>query len=74
MSHLYSGLQASLDDSACALNVDPLKQLSVIAGGGWRRAVEDQGSVLQSWQESLKQNVADSSELVNAPFSMFMIN
>lgn len=42
VSHLYSGLEASLDNCARTLNVDPLKQLSVIAGGGWRGAVEDQ--------------------------------
>lgn len=75
VSHLYSGLEASLDNCARTLNVDPLKQLSVIAGGGWRGAVEDQWSILQSWQESLKQSVADGSELINAAFpSLWEIN
>lgn len=57
LPHLYSSLQARLDDGACALDVDSLKQPSVIAGRGRGGAVEDQGHVLQSWQQSLGQDL-----------------
>lgn len=68
LPHLHSSLDARLNNCACALNVDPLKQPTVIAGGGWRGTVEDQGHVLQSWQQSLKQNVPHISQqlLTNA--------
>lgn len=42
VTHLHSSLEARLNNGASTLNIDPLKELTVIAGGGWRGAVEDQ--------------------------------
>lgn len=70
VTHLYSGLEARLNDCACTLNVDPLEQLAVIAGGGWRGAMKDQWSVPEGRQESLQQSVAGGSELVNTSVTM----
>lgn len=66
MTHLYSSLEARLNNRARTLNIDPLKQLAVIAGRSWRGAVEDKWSVLQSLQESLKQYMADGTGVINA--------
>lgn len=59
VTHLHSSLEARLNNGASTLNIDPLEELTVIAGGGWGGAVEDQWSILQSWQERLKQSEAD---------------
>lgn len=54
MCHLHSGLQARLNDRARALNVDPLKQSTVVTGRRRRSTVEDQRRVPQGGQQSLE--------------------
>lgn len=53
LPHLHSSLSAGLDNGARALNVDPLEQCAVVTARGWRGTMEDQGHILQSWQQSL---------------------
>lgn len=66
LPHLYSSLDAGLNNGACALNVYSFKQRTVIAARGWRGTVEDQGHILQSWQQSLQRDNREKSQLLTA--------
>lgn len=73
LPHLDSNLDAGLNNGACTMNVDPLKQRAVITAGGWRGTVEDQGHILESWQQSLWQNKKNTSVLFTAALEEYMV-
>lgn len=70
--HLHSGLDAGLDDGACALNVDALEQRTVVAARGRRGTVEDQGHIPESWQQSLQRDRETSHSYTRWVFRVFL--